>query len=39
MNYIAPSNTATGLEREIAKPTLGDRKLIMRFMTHNYGAH
>mmetsp|Transcript_42517 Transcript_42517/g.70958 ORF Transcript_42517/g.70958 Transcript_42517/m.70958 type:complete len:183 (-) Transcript_42517:112-660(-) len=39
MNYIAPSNAAPGLEREIAKPTLGDRKLIMRFMTHNYGAH
>lgn len=39
MNYIAPSAAAPGLEREIAKPTLGDRKLIMRFMTHNYGVH
>eukprot|EP00240_Pyramimonas_obovata_P006877 CAMPEP_0118932784 /NCGR_PEP_ID=MMETSP1169-20130426/10619_1 /TAXON_ID=36882 /ORGANISM="Pyramimonas obovata, Strain CCMP722" /LENGTH=182 /DNA_ID=CAMNT_0006875485 /DNA_START=86 /DNA_END=634 /DNA_ORIENTATION=+ len=39
MNYIAPSVAAPSLEREIAKPTLGDRKLIMRFMTHSYGEH
>ena len=39
MNYIAPSVAAPTLEREIAKPTLGDRKLVMRFMTHSYGTH
>eukprot|EP00238_Polyblepharides_amylifera_P000105 CAMPEP_0196572116 /NCGR_PEP_ID=MMETSP1081-20130531/2221_1 /TAXON_ID=36882 /ORGANISM="Pyramimonas amylifera, Strain CCMP720" /LENGTH=186 /DNA_ID=CAMNT_0041889321 /DNA_START=107 /DNA_END=667 /DNA_ORIENTATION=- len=37
MNYIAPGTAPKQLETEIAKPVLGDRKLTMRFMTHNYG--
>eukprot|EP00241_Pyramimonas_parkeae_P009326 CAMPEP_0114251396 /NCGR_PEP_ID=MMETSP0058-20121206/15247_1 /TAXON_ID=36894 /ORGANISM="Pyramimonas parkeae, CCMP726" /LENGTH=119 /DNA_ID=CAMNT_0001365193 /DNA_START=217 /DNA_END=576 /DNA_ORIENTATION=+ len=36
MNYVAPSAAALSLQTEIARPILGDRKLIMRFMTHNY---
>jgi len=35
-NYVAPGATAAELETELARPVLGDRKLVMRFQTKLY---
>jgi hypothetical protein len=35
-NYVAPGKTAAALETELARPVLGDRKLVMRFQTKLY---
>jgi ribosomal protein S6 len=35
-NYVAPGLAAKALETELAAPVLGDRKLVMRFMTKLY---
>ena len=32
--YVAPGLAAKALETELAAPVLGDRKLVMRFMTN-----
>jgi len=34
MNYLSPGKAPHNLETMLATPTLGDRKLVMRFMTH-----